>query len=540
MGSVLSSLLLSDAVIPFSLRSSRNKLLSIRKMAFSGSKLEAADKGEDPNSSSSKSCNNINININININTDTDTKKKNDNNDDESHHHWSVLVVLVAAFLNLLGFTMTGPITPALGKHFDLQVGASFGSLTSAYPLGMLFGLFVWPQLSDRLGRKPVIAASLFGSGFGLIAQSLVIRYNLPLQCFLATRVLTGCFAGSSPVSKAYLADVGCHNGKLPKYLAMRDAASTMAFVVGPLLGGIMFEIRRRMMIGNEEATMTRASILQTSGSLAFVIQISGIASIVAATLVAFCVRETPPSQNKKGKTPKNDVVEKNDPMCPLGIQMWAGIASVCAISFLYNVGDSTFHAFFSAMLRDQVHLDTQTIGMVYTALACVSFVVSTVCAGHFTQTYGSVAACAVGLSACAGGLILMGLFASDSNKTTMMLGAAALYHCGVPLYCPSIPTMLLLCVPSHRRGAVMGLDGTIKTFGRVVTPLVMGELYRVAGPKATFTVAGSVLFTAVATALIRRFMVLRATTTTIPPKNKVILQMMTPKMRTGDKQKCT
>ena len=39
----------------------------------------------------------------------------------------SVLALLLAAFLNLLGFTMAGPITPALGTHFGLKMGASFG-----------------------------------------------------------------------------------------------------------------------------------------------------------------------------------------------------------------------------------------------------------------------------------------------------------------------------------------------------------------------------------------------------------------------------
>ena len=57
----------------------------------------------------------------------------------------SVAAILASCFLNLLGFTMASPITPALGKHFALDMGASFGSLTSAYPLGMLVGLLFWP-----------------------------------------------------------------------------------------------------------------------------------------------------------------------------------------------------------------------------------------------------------------------------------------------------------------------------------------------------------------------------------------------------------
>lgn len=136
---------------------------------------------------------------------------------------------------------MAGPITPALGFHFGLDVGASLGLLTSAYPLGMLCGLFFWPALSDRVGRKPVMALSLLGSGLGLAAQGLAVQASWSLNAFLALRVLTGSMAGSSPVAKAYLADLGSSAGKLPQFMAWRDAASTLAFIVGPLASGQLY-----------------------------------------------------------------------------------------------------------------------------------------------------------------------------------------------------------------------------------------------------------------------------------------------------------
>ena len=43
--------------------------------------------------------------------------------------------------------------------------------LTSAYPFGMIFALSIWPQLSDSMGRRPVLAMSLVGVGLGFIAQ---------------------------------------------------------------------------------------------------------------------------------------------------------------------------------------------------------------------------------------------------------------------------------------------------------------------------------------------------------------------------------
>lgn len=413
---------------------------------------------------------------------------------------------------------MAGPITPALGQHFGLAIGASFGSLTSAYPLGMLFGLLVWPSLSDKLGRKPVMAASLLGSGLGLAAQCHAISTQKSLTTFLLARAMTGAFAGSSPVSKAYLADVGYSTGKLPRYLALRDAASTMAFIVGPMLGGILFDVKRRL-TGNTAA-------LTSTGSLAFVIGSSAVASLLAALLVATLVVDIVPtsqhSQDSKKAMDKklNDTVEQANQQeelisCPLGTGMWAGVASVCLVSFLFNVGDSTFHAFFSALLREGAGVSVGDIGLLYTGLACVSFAVSAGASSTLLQKWGPVPTCAAGLACVASGLLSLGV-ASHWTLTSfgVLAASASLYYCGVPLYGPTIPTMLLRCVPPHRRGAIMGLDGTINTIGRILSPLLMGDVYRRWGAGAAFGLAGSLVLGGALTAIGRRALVLRESRT--------------------------
>lgn len=438
-----------------------------------------------------------------------------------------VLAVLCAAFLNLLGFTMAGPITPALGTHFGLEVGTKFGSLTSAYPLGMLFGLFIWPQFSDRRGRKPVMALSLLGSAIGLSLQSLAIKANWSLTVFLASRVLTGCFAGSSPVSKAYLADIGSKRGYLPRYLALRDAASTMAFILGPTLGGLFYEARRGVVAetGAKTAAATAAaasSVVDATSSLAFVIGTSALASLAASLLIALFVEEESAivATNKMKQSGSNDgSIKESEPTyddediisCPLGNRLWTGVASVCVVSFLFNVGDSTFFAFFPALLKKSLGLDASSIGLAFTCFACISLAVSTTITGATIRRYGPVATCAAGLSAIGSGLLaLSGASSMTTVVPAVVFGAAALYYCGVPLYGPTVPTMLLRCVPPNRRGAVMGLDGAVNTLARVISPLIMGNLYRTRGPSAAFGVAGVAAFSAAVIALIRRFLVLR------------------------------
>lgn len=298
-------------------------------------------------------------------NNDDDLKSREGSPSSSSSSIWgkdprnrSVFGVLTASFLSLLGFTMvSGPLTPALGKHFQLEVGSLFGALTSAYPLGMMVGIFIWPSLSDKVGRRNVLSFSLLGSGLGLMTQALVILRGGTLTQFLLTRTLTGFFAGSSPVSKAYLADIGAKDGKLPRYLSLKDASATLAFIMGPAAGGLLFDVRRKMIGASTE--LSKADLLDTSGSLAFVIAISAAASMLASILAGILVRESSfyknkTSENEQEKKDNYDdeiaTIEKGEDeeeliSCPLGKSLWAGVASVCLVSFFFNVGDSTFHA---------------------------------------------------------------------------------------------------------------------------------------------------------------------------------------------------
>lgn len=454
--------------------------------------------------------------------------------------HRSVFGVLSASFLSLLGFTMVaGPLTPALGKHFGLQIGGWFGSLTSAYPLGMFLGILLWPSMSDRVGRRPILTISLLGSGLGLLTQSLVVSRGGSLTQFLLARALTGLFAGSSPVSKAYLADIGTKDGKLPRYLALKDASATMAFILGPAAGGILFDIRRRMVGAAAENLSKEDILLNTSGSLAFVIAVSAVASLLASALAGVLVRESDvlktikplngvttadstKSSTKHGakealtSSPDTSTPQAQQQLisCPLGRSLWAGVASVCLVSFLFNVGDSTFHAFYSAFLKDQ-GVTVRDIGLLYTSMACISFAVSSTSASAILKSLGPVLACVTGLSMVGSGLLLLGAIASGTIaliQPTFAVSAVAagIYFCGVPIYGPTVSTMLLQCVPPNRRGFILGLDGSINTLARVVSPLAMGALYRKYNAGIAFGVAGIAVMSGVGTALFRRYIVMK------------------------------
>ena len=87
---------------------------------------------------------------------------------------------------------------------------------------------------------------------------------------------------------KAYLADAATPE-RLADYMAWREAACTLAFIVGPTLGGALF----------------------TGASLGACIGVTGWASVAAAGLVLAFVRESRPEEKDSAEEEKDGAEEE-------------------------------------------------------------------------------------------------------------------------------------------------------------------------------------------------------------------------------------
>mmetsp|Transcript_33139 Transcript_33139/g.72249 ORF Transcript_33139/g.72249 Transcript_33139/m.72249 type:complete len:568 (-) Transcript_33139:494-2197(-) len=404
----------------------------------------------------------------------------------QTQRHISLYAALGIVLLHLLGFTMLGPMLPALAGHFSLS-NQHIGYLTSAYPLGMIFALSVWPQLSDRVGRRPMLALSLAGVGVGFIAQGVAVAKGWPFWVFISMRVLSGAMAGASPVLKAYIADIATEE-EMPKFMAWREAAATLAYIVGPVLGGLLFG--------------------GSSASLALIIASAGSASVAAALLVAVMLNEAPfkelaADKSKAGPSlPKVDGIESEALACPLGKGYVGIVAVICLTSFLYNFGQANFDAFFAVLAASRFSLEVKQIGLLLTSLAVMSFGVSSYVFSRVQKRFGIVPTCITGLTLVSAGLGCIGLVQS----VPLLWGAALMYVVGIPLFAPTVPILLMQCVPPDKRGQVMGIDSAVNTVARILGPIVFGVLYGKFGPEASFLMAAGVVFLAAIVTLVRKY----------------------------------
>ncbi len=140
-------------------------------------------------------------------------------------------VILVTVFLDILGF---GVVIPQLGVY-STQFGASgivIGLLASSYSaMQFLFSPF-WGRLSDRIGRRPVLLWSIFGTGVGYILFALANS----LPWLFASRLLDGVTGANISAAQAYLSDI-TEPDERAKTFGLFGAIFGIGFVLGPMIG---------------------------------------------------------------------------------------------------------------------------------------------------------------------------------------------------------------------------------------------------------------------------------------------------------------
>ncbi len=153
--------------------------------------------------------------------------------------------IAVSIALDALAQSSSFPILPRLAQHLlggDPAAAARWvGWLEVGWALPQFLAAPLLGMLSDRLGRRPVIVASLIG-----VAAELVLNALAPnIWWLLAGRMLCGFTCGAQAASMAYVADVTAPDARTRAY-AWTGAALWTGVIAGPAAGGILAAIDLR------------------------------------------------------------------------------------------------------------------------------------------------------------------------------------------------------------------------------------------------------------------------------------------------------
>jgi EmrB/QacA subfamily drug resistance transporter len=156
---------------------------------------------------------------------------------DDKRRNQVLLVLFLGVLMGALDIAIIAPALPAIQTYFGVDARALAWTF-SAYVLFNLIGTPLMSKLSDMFGRRSiyVLDVALFAIG------SLVVAFS-PQGMFgmvLAGRALQGFGAGGIfPVASAVIGDTFPPE-KRGSALGLIGAVFGIAFIIGPILGGIM------------------------------------------------------------------------------------------------------------------------------------------------------------------------------------------------------------------------------------------------------------------------------------------------------------
>ncbi|XP_056281056.1 major facilitator superfamily domain-containing protein 9 isoform X1 [Pseudoliparis swirei] len=170
--------------------------------------------------------------------------------------------IYVVGFLDLFGVSM---IIPLLTHHVK-SLGASHtvaGVVGSTYGILQLFSSTVVGSWSDVVGRRYSLLTCLLLSavGYGLLGMSTSITL------FVLARIPVGLFKHSLSICRALLSDLVSESER-PLVMGHFNAASSVGFILGPMVGGHLTEHEGGFYI----SAFTCAAIFLTNAGLVWML----------------------------------------------------------------------------------------------------------------------------------------------------------------------------------------------------------------------------------------------------------------------------
>jgi multidrug resistance protein len=152
-----------------------------------------------------------------------------------------IWILLLIAVINSMGFGIIIPLILSYGKEFGVNK-ETLGILTASFSIAQFFSTPVLGALSDRIGRKWILAFSLLGSCISFVmfgfANSLLILF--------AARILDGITGGNISVAQAMISDISSEEDRA-KNFGLLGSAFGFGYVIGPAVGGLLNEFGERV-----------------------------------------------------------------------------------------------------------------------------------------------------------------------------------------------------------------------------------------------------------------------------------------------------
>ena len=385
------------------------------------------------------------------------------------------------AFLTLLndrlGETLIFPLLPFLLASFTSD-GRVLGLLTGSYAVAQFIVTPLIGALSDRYGRKPVIAACVAGSvlGLGLFSLTLILPWQelapaasaagLPLVLLFIARLIDGVSGGTAATAGAVLADISPPE-KRAKAFGLIGVAFGLGFILGPAAGGLL---------GRVNVTLPLLVAV-------------GIASL-NLVLVLTLLPETHPVEARIDLPRKREL----QPINQLA-RVFANpsVRRLCAAFLLFFLAFNGFTAILVLYFKQRFDWGPGLAGAAFMVVGVIATVVQGGLIGPLVQRFGEWRLSLAGLGLVIAGCLLIPT-ATQETAQAVVFPAVSLLALGTGLVTPCLRALVSRRLNGSGQGSALGSLQGLQSLGSFVGPPLAGLAYETLGTTSPFWLAALLL----------------------------------------------
>ena len=141
-------------------------------------------------------------------------------------------VIFFTVLIDLIGFGIVLPILPSYAQRFGAG-GLGYGAIIGVYSLMQFVATALLGKLSDRIGRRPVLLATMLVNAVGYTLFAFAGTYWI----LFLSRVVSGFAGGNISAAQAYMADISSP-AERSRAMGMVGAAFGLGFSLGPAIAG--------------------------------------------------------------------------------------------------------------------------------------------------------------------------------------------------------------------------------------------------------------------------------------------------------------
>ncbi|MCL6449798.1 MAG: MFS transporter [Acetobacteraceae bacterium] len=346
------------------------------------------------------------------------------------------LVLLAGQFLVMAGFGILLPILPFFAKGLGAS-SLEMGLTVSLFAFFQFLFSPVWGAISDRVGRRPVIALGLGGFAVPLA----LIGISRTMRGVLIARALGGLLSGSGfATGQAYMADITPDRDRTAAMGAMGGAAN-LGFIFGPMIGGVLAPLGMR------------TTFLIAGGM------------VLAVSVATWFLLPQAKPRGQAGPAPLR------------AREVWDALKSPHALFFWLALtlayGGSGLFSMQSYYMIDRIGASPAQVSLLFMGVGTTSALLQGLAVGRLVRRLGDDRVIAGGLVA---GIVGFAALIAATHLGGMVAGSV-LVSAALALVRPTI-TGALSRRTALPQGLTMGLQSSFDSFERMIGPLLAGMLY--------------------------------------------------------------